>query len=254
MLAKIAVVGTDRVEALTRLTQALDATVVLGLTTNLRFLRWLVRQPVVVEGEARIDTLARIWQPAVGVGQVPDTAWSTAARLLQATTESWGADAPGAQPDRRRADPWAGGWRVNAPPRMRLVLDGDLERTIEVPDRGGPPDQAAILAADGTAHVDVDGRSLPFRIAPAPDVDDAIRAAAAHHTGGIGPVAAPMPGSVLAIHVAPGATVLAGDPLATLEAMKMEHVVLAPGPGTVAAVEVAVSDQVRRGQTLIVLE
>jgi biotin carboxyl carrier protein len=62
-----------------------------------------------------------------------------------------------------------------------------------------------------------------------------------------------MPGSVLMVHVATGATVAAGDPLVTLEAMKMEHVVVAPGPGTVGAVEVGASDQVRRGQTLIVL-
>ena len=102
--------------------------------------------------------------------------------------------------------------------------------------------------------MDVDGRSVPFRIAPAPDVDRAVRAAAAHQASGIGPVAAPMPGAVLAVHVAPGATVVAGDPLVTLEAMKMEHVVVAPGPGTIGSVEVGASDQVRRGQTLIVLE
>ncbi|MDP9483441.1 MAG: acetyl-CoA carboxylase biotin carboxyl carrier protein subunit, partial [Chloroflexota bacterium] len=98
------------------------------------------------------------------------------------------------------------------------------------------------------------GRSLPFRVAPAPDVDRAVRAAAAHQASGIGPVAAPMPGAVLVVHVAPGASVSAGDPLVTLEAMKMEHVVVAPGPGTVGAVEVGVSDQVQRGQTLIELE
>ena len=86
MLAKIAVVGADRGAALARLTRALDDTVVLGLTTNLRFLRWLVRQPVVVDGEARIDSLAQIWPPEGGVADVvPDDAWSTAARLLQAT-------------------------------------------------------------------------------------------------------------------------------------------------------------------------
>ncbi len=46
MLAKIVAGGRDRAEALGRLARALDETVVLGLTTNLRFLRWLVRQPV----------------------------------------------------------------------------------------------------------------------------------------------------------------------------------------------------------------
>ena len=55
--------GADRAEALARLTAALDETVVLGLTTNLRFLRWLVRRADVLDGEARIDTLDRIWPP-----------------------------------------------------------------------------------------------------------------------------------------------------------------------------------------------
>ena len=63
MLAKIVAHGRDRAEALDRLTAALDETVVLGVVTNLRFLRWLVRQPVVLAGEARTDTLDRIWPP-----------------------------------------------------------------------------------------------------------------------------------------------------------------------------------------------
>ncbi|MEO8229543.1 MAG: biotin carboxylase N-terminal domain-containing protein [Chloroflexota bacterium] len=258
MLAKIAAVGADRNAALKQLAQALDDTLVLGVTTNLRFLRWLVRQPVVLEGEARIDTLARLWQPGSGVSiDVPDEAWSTAARLLQATIEAEAGGGPGIQSGRQQAEPgtWAGGWRLNARPHLRLVLDGEIERTVEVPDRVVPLERpTAVLAADGTAHVDVDGRSMPFRIAPAPDVDRAVRAAAAHQASGIGPVTAPMPGSVLAVHVASGATVAAGDPLLTLEAMKMEHVVVAPGPGTVGAVEVGPTDQVRRGQILMILE
>ena len=63
MLAKIVAHGRDRAEAFERLTDALDETVVLGWSTNLRFLRWLVRQPVVLDGEARTDTLDRIWPP-----------------------------------------------------------------------------------------------------------------------------------------------------------------------------------------------
>ncbi|TMD27747.1 MAG: helix-turn-helix domain-containing protein, partial [Chloroflexi bacterium] len=63
MLAKVVAHGRDRAEAFERLRSALDDTVVLGLTTNLRFLRWLVREPAVLEGQARIDTLDRIWPP-----------------------------------------------------------------------------------------------------------------------------------------------------------------------------------------------
>jgi biotin carboxyl carrier protein len=63
-----------------------------------------------------------------------------------------------------------------------------------------------------------------------------------------------MPGTVLAVHVEAGAVVEPGDPLVTLEAMKMEHVVTAPGPGTIAEVAVRPVDQVIRGQLLVQLE
>lgn len=108
--------------------------------------------------------------------------------------------------------------------------------------------------AGDTANVDVAGRSVGFRLAPPPDVDRAARAAVAHHAGGPIEIDAPMPGSVLAVHVAVGAAVEAGDPIATLEAMKMEHVVAAPITGTVADLRVRRADQVARGQILAVLE
>jgi len=63
-----------------------------------------------------------------------------------------------------------------------------------------------------------------------------------------------MPGSVLAIHVAVGASVAAGDPIVTLEAMKMEHVVAASAAGRVVEIAVSVGDQVVRGQALASLE
>jgi acetyl-CoA/propionyl-CoA carboxylase biotin carboxyl carrier protein len=249
MLAKIVAGGTDRAAALARLTRALDATVVLGLTTNLRFLRWLVRQPVVLDGAARIDTIERIWPPDrwAETTEPPAEAWATAARLLAAAP----ATAPSSTAP--ESDPWGGGWRLNAPARIRLVADGDRERDVafvEVDDETDRP--STVRTTDGIAHVDVNGRSVAFRVAPAPDVDRAVRAAA-HHGGSVGEVPAPMPGAVLAVHVRAGDEVDAGDPLITLEAMKMEHVVVAPGAGTVVGVGVLPADQVRRGHVLAVL-
>ena len=58
-----------------------------------------------------------------------------------------------------------------------------------------------------------------------------------------------MPGAVVALHVADGADVAAGDRIVTIEAMKMEHPVLAPHDGVVR-LDVAVGDQVRRDQVL----
>jgi acetyl-CoA/propionyl-CoA carboxylase biotin carboxyl carrier protein len=242
MLAKLIAHGRDRAEALERLTDGLDSTVALGLVTNLRFLRWLVRQDVVRGGQVRIDTLDRIWPPDDWAAQtaVPADAWRLAAEALLEGDES------------------RDGWRLNASPRIRLAID-DAERTIEVgefdtsaPDAGPSPEPASVRVGD-TVFVDLAGRSVPIRLAPPPDVDRAARAAASHH-GGPAELLAPMPGAVIAVHRAAGERVEAGDPVVTLEAMKMEHAVVAPVGGTVADLTVRPGDQVTRGQTLAIVE
>jgi acetyl-CoA/propionyl-CoA carboxylase biotin carboxyl carrier protein len=245
MLAKIVAWGADRDEALARLTAALDETTVLGLVTNLRFLRWLVRQPVVRDGAARIDTLDRIWPPDGWAERaaMPNAAWTTAAGLLATSGVSEPTD-----------DPWSGGWRLNGARRVRLEAEG-LAKSVAV-DEGAPVLVGVVV--DGVAHVDVAGRSVAFALAAAPDVDRA--AVEARHGHGTGladspaTLIAPMPGSVLAVHAAVGASVSAGDPIVTLEAMKMEHVVVAPLDGLVTEVLVSPADQVTRGQELAMIE
>jgi acetyl-CoA/propionyl-CoA carboxylase biotin carboxyl carrier protein len=240
MLAKIAAHGADRREALGRLTGALDATLVLGLTTNLRFLRWLVRQPTVVRGDARIDTLDNTWRPpASDLPEISDAALAVAARSLG-----------------------AGGWRLNGPPVARLVADlhDDLVRTVSLAepsgDRGDEPVAVPDAIRDGdVVFVDVEGRSVAVRVAPPPDVDRAARAAAAHASGGAASdIVAPMPGAVLAVHRSAGEAVAAGDPVVTLEAMKLEHIVAAPSGGRLSDLPVQVGDQVVRGQLLARIE
>jgi acetyl-CoA/propionyl-CoA carboxylase biotin carboxyl carrier protein len=244
MLAKIVAHGPDRGEALDRLGAALDQTLVLGLVTNLRFLRWLVRQPVVRDGEARIDTLDRIWPPDdwADRAQVPDDAWQTAAAIL--------AEAGPTSP----TDPWAGPWRLNSPPRPSIAAEGERRAVlVETPVDPTIEPPASIRIGD-TVHVHVAGRSVAFRLAPPPDVDRAARAAARGHGGGSAELTAPMPGSVIAVHAAAGTVVEAGDPVVTLEAMKMEHVVGAPIDGRVTELSVAAGDQVTRGQALATVE
>jgi excisionase family DNA binding protein len=237
MLAKVIAHGTTRDEALDRLTAALDETVVLGLTTNLRFLRWLVRQQVVRDGEARIDTLERIWPPDDWARRtaLPPDAWAAAAAALY---------------DGEGLDPWRGGWRLNDSPSLRLDSGTD-QHTVAIPAQADP--STDVVRAGDTAFVDVAGLSVAFRIAAPPDVDRAARAAASHAGGPI-ELVAPMPGSVLTIHAAAGDTVAAGDPVVTLEAMKMEHAVVAPADGRVTELHVEAGDQVTRGQVLGVVE
>ena len=240
MLAKVVAHGRDRREALTRLTRALDDTHVLGLVTNLRFLRWLVRQPAVVDGLATNDILDRIWPP---------DDWPARAALSES---AWQAAARDLAPDR---DTWSGGGRLNAVRTVRLETDG-VARTVHVRD-GEDRDAGSTLTvrSGDLVHVEVDGRSVAFRLAPPPDVDRAARRASAHASaGGSAQVIAPMPGSVLAVHANVGAAVQTGDTVVTLEAMKMEHVVAAPAAGRVAELLVRPGDQVTRGQPLATIE
>jgi acetyl-CoA/propionyl-CoA carboxylase, biotin carboxylase, biotin carboxyl carrier protein len=236
MLAKVIAHGADRREALDRLVRALDETIVLGLTTNLRFLRWLVREPAVREGQMRIDTLGRIWPPDDWAARavIPDAAWQAAARTL--------------------ATPDGGGWRLNGPSRIRLVAESGAEQSVAVDAAAAAVGSGKVVRADGTAHVDVAGRSLAFRFAPAPDVDRAARHAAHAHGGGPVELVAPMPGSIVAVRAGEGQAVDAGDPVVVLDAMKMEHAVVVPIAGTVAEIRVRAGDQVARGDVLAVVE
>jgi len=174
LIAKLIAHGSDRADALARLERALDVTVVDGVTTNLAFLRWLVRHPAFRAGAVSTAFLLEHAPLSAGPLHVPPAAFAQA-------------------------------WRLNAP----------------------PPAPAA-----------------------APDVDAALPAAAAH---GHGTIAAPMPGTVIAVAVTTGDSVTAHEPLVVLEAMKMEMPVLAPFAATVIAVHVATGDQVAAGASLVEL-
>ena len=227
LLAKLIAHGRDRDEALARLRGGLERTMVLGVQTNVRFLRWLLDQPVMREGEVRTDTLAGLALPPRPVPSAE--AWRSAA---------------GALLDAAPHGPWSGGWRAAAPPAVRM-RSGDDERRVEF---GGAADVE--VAVDGTvAHVDVEGQSVELSLAMPPTVEEAVRHAASQ-SGGVAALIAPMPGRVIAVRAAEGAKVGAHQALVVIEAMKMEHAVVTPLAGTVTRVAVAVGDQVRRGDLL----
>ena len=70
---------------------------------------------------------------------------------------------------------------------------------------------------------------------------------------GGGPIC-PLPGTVIAVHVAAGDAVVDGQVLMVVEAMKMEHKILAAGDGTVSDVRFAVGDRVDQGDLLVALD
>ncbi len=202
MLAKVIAHGPDRAEALDRLQAALDETVVLGLTTNLRFLRWLVREPAVRKGEIRIDS-ARAHLAARRLGAIARHSPTRRGRQRPRRWRPEAGSAAGASTARRACD-----WRrrTSSGRSRSMPRDSAFGRTaslVTVPE---------VVVADGIAHLDVAGRSIPFRLAPAPDVDRAARAAASHAGGGPLEILAPMPGAILAVHASVGQQVDAAEP------------------------------------------
>ena len=97
--------------------------------------------------------------------------------------------------------------------------------------------------------------AAPVAAAPAAPKAPAAPAAApkAAPAGAAGAVSvkAPMPGNILDVKVAAGASVKAGDVLVILEAMKMENEIVAPQDGTVASVNVHKGDTVNSGDVLV---
>ncbi len=223
LLAKLIAHGRNRTEALATLRGALAATSLLGVRTNLRFLRWLLAEPFFVEGETRTDTLAHVELPTPPIPSEAD--WRAAAASLLPETGIW-----------------AGGWRLNAEPAVLVRSGAELRRVAPAAD-------SSAAVRDGlTVFVDVDGQSVDFSIAPAPTIEEAARHAAA--TTGSALLSAPMPGRVVAIPRAEGASIREHDPVVVIEAMKMEHAVVAPLDGTVTRLAVRVGQQVQRGDEL----
>jgi 3-methylcrotonyl-CoA carboxylase alpha subunit len=82
---------------------------------------------------------------------------------------------------------------------------------------------------------------------------DPLKHAAEGQAEPAGGLTAPMPGKVIAVHVAVGDKVKRGQALLVMEAMKMEHTIAAPGEGTVKELLYGVGDQVAEGAALITL-
>lgn len=87
----------------------------------------------------------------------------------------------------------------------------------------------------------------------APKAAPASAAPAAPKAAGAIAVNAPMPGTILAVHVKPGQAVKRGDVLVILEAMKMENEIMAPADGTVATVSVTKGQSVQSGAQMLTL-
>ncbi|HET6166485.1 MAG TPA: biotin carboxylase N-terminal domain-containing protein [Marmoricola sp.] len=247
MLGKVIAHGPDREAARQRLLEALDATGILGLTTNVGFLRALVAREEF--RDATIDTSwldhAAIEPPVADVARIA-VAWVSAMLGQSGTPHPFQAD----------------GWRGGADPAPFTV---ELDRPVRVDRAAGRVDDHVIRQVFGEHHVlvlEIDGVREVSVVNVQPDVLEAT-----HHgqrfvferpdpfgdhgpTAGDGTLLAPMPGSLLAVDVATGDEVEAGQRLGVLEAMKMEVSLTAPFAGRVTQVGAGVGDQVTLKQLL----
>ncbi|MBC2932219.1 biotin carboxylase N-terminal domain-containing protein [Nocardioides sp. zg-1228] len=256
MLGKVIAWGADREAARAALVGALDETAILGITTNTGFLRALADSP-----EFRGATIDTAWLDRHEVA-APD---ADLARVFGAWTEVL-LDTMG-EPGPWRAD----GWRMGADPAPDTVVLGEDLVVVDrhrgtVTHDGASHDVRLVSAADHTVHLLVDGVAEHAVLNVQRDLVDVVHRGQrwawerpdpfGDHAAatGDGTLLAPMPGTVLAVHVAEGQAVAEGETMGVMEAMKMELALRAPFAGTVTIVGAAVGDLVRLGAVLFTVE
>ncbi|MFZ4287835.1 acetyl/propionyl/methylcrotonyl-CoA carboxylase subunit alpha [Variovorax sp. HJSM1_2] len=276
MVAKLIVHGNTREEALARLDAALAQTHIVGLATNVQFLRHVLRSESFAK--ANLDTALIPREEAVlfhqeRVGLSLAAAAAVAHTLLNeeaaAASQAAGWRDPWSQRDgwrnagfntRRfafefhgravaaelgylhdgayhlRVDEFAGPLQFKKNPQGGVVLDYlDGHHTLQV-DRLG--DTLHVFAPHGATQIEL--------------IDLLAHAGETHGEGGR--LTAPMPGKMVSFAVQAGDTVKKGQPLAVMEAMKMEHTIAAPADGVVAELLFAPGDQVPEGAELLKIQ
>ncbi|MCR5885323.1 acetyl/propionyl/methylcrotonyl-CoA carboxylase subunit alpha [Rhizobacter sp. J219] len=270
MIAKLIVWGADREQALARLDAALAQTHIVGLHTNVAFLRRVVASRSFAQAD--LDT-ALIEREKTVLFNAPPLAPEVAAAGVVA-------HALAAEQALQGDDPWSrrDGWRLfgGARRRFELEIQGRHQTVLlERAHRGGAMTLVigeqrwpfVVVASAGDCHeVQLGERRLPLAVyafgervsvfapegsASVSEVDVLAHAGEGAVEGGR--LTAPMPGKVISFLVQPGQAVKQGQALALMEAMKMEHAIVAPRDGKVEALLYAPGDQVPEGGELLKL-
>jgi acetyl/propionyl-CoA carboxylase alpha subunit len=267
LVAKLMAHGGSRTEAITRLSRAVNELELDGLETNRELLAAVLTDDVYLSGDAGIDYLD-------SRTDLPQARLADEARRRQAAAASFALLAVRAA---RSLVPLRGaGWR-NVGRAIAIDRFSDDDGIIEV-RLAGPDGPAEVLVegawlAAGSAHVEdgavdlsTDGVRRRYRVRlgahhayvngpegqssfvrhSEDDADD--------RAGTAGECRAPLPGAVTKVLVAVGDTVVEGEGLVVLEAMKMEHTLRAGGPGTVTQILCQPNQQVDVGELLIALD
>jgi 3-methylcrotonyl-CoA carboxylase alpha subunit len=270
MIAKLIVWGENRAQALARLDLALRDTHIVGLHTNVSFLRRVVNSRAFTSADLDTALIEREHAALFDAPGLP-LAWAAAGVLAHTLA------AESASED---ADPWSrrDGWRLHGGAHRRVELDvqgthhaltlerlhdgasvmtlGRERRALESRPLGADRYDVTLAGERQVLTVYAVGEKVAVfgRLGSAVVGEFDPLAHAGDGAGVGGRLTAPMPGKVVALLAQAGDKVAKGQALAVMEAMKMEHTLHAPRDGVVAELLYAVGDQVAEGGELLRLE
>ena len=232
MVAKLVTWAETREDAIEQLAEIADGVEIWPVRTNAAFIANCLRDEDFEDANLDTGFIERKIDDLVESDEPYEAIWQTAADfVVLAETEEH--------------DDQPAGFRLNAPGRLTtsLTFKGDT-RVVAAAE------SAAFEAATGFVDphrvvVFADGMSFAF--------DRGSRGSGAAAAGD-GAILAPMPGKVIALDVAEGDSVTAGQRLMVLEAMKMEHSLTAPFDGTVTQLSASEGGQVQVEAVLCVVE
>ena len=268
MVAKLIVHGDTREEALARLDVALAQTHIVGLQTNVQFLRHVVQSRSFAQAD--LDTALIPREAAALFGQtrvsLPLACAAEVARTLLAERAAQGAGPFGQTDGWRSLGEWVRRFSFRHGPEevlasLRYRRDGSLQLSV-----AGTAGELRFAAAGTGIALHWGDLSEVLHIYRRGDVAHVHTAQGATqlttidllaHAGDAqaegGRLTAPMPGKVVSFAVKAGDRVKRGQALAVLDAMKMEHTIAAPSDGVVGELLYAPGDQVGEGAALLTL-
>ena len=234
MIAKLIAHAPLRGAEAEQLAQACERVEVWPVKTNAGFLARCLAHPDFIQGEVDTGFIEARLDALLGSAEPPQAVLAAAARERM----SEGA---------RDASPWGAlpGFRLNAPSELAVRLQSGGQVFTAVPAATPDAGTSAMMSGD---HVVVFHHGDVFDFTDPAAVDEGEAAA------GDGVIRSPMPGRIVAVLALVGDTVAKGAPLVTLEAMKMEHLLVAPFDGVMTEVRAVAGDQVSEGAVLARLD
>jgi 3-methylcrotonyl-CoA carboxylase alpha subunit len=265
MLGKVIAWGESRAEACDLLAEALEKLEISGVATNRALLASILaddefqrggvgtdflalRRSKLVFGEPAPEPedylLAALWYAAADAGL--GSLWSNTSgwRLGAAAVTRWRFGGTDVRIEMQTQDFYRGSvagrdYRLRVVRRAASLLEVEVDGRIE---------RATLVVSDACLELFRAGRHVSLGMSR---TEDSLQGTDESDSGSL---VTPLPGTVVAVHVTVGQSVSRGEPLITLEAMKMEHTVTAPHAGVVERLPFALADRVAAGSVLVELK